>query len=129
MTGHTEVVRIVYDPKETSYEALLAIFWENHDPTEGMKQGIDIGTQYRSGIYYYDEEQKEMAEASKDAFQKELDKLGLAKITTEILPVKEFYYAEDYHQQYLYKNPDGVCALTNVGASCPRGLHTKSATK
>lgn len=129
LTGHAEVVRIVYDPKETSYEELLAVFWENHDPTGGMRQGVDIGTQYRSGIYYYDDEQKELANASKEAFQKELEKIGKGEITTEILPVKEFYYAEDYHQQYLHKNPNGFCGLTNVGASCPRGLRTKSVAK
>lgn len=125
LTGHTEVVRIVFDPNETSYEDLLALFWDNHDPTQGMKQGIDIGTQYRSGIYFLDESQKELAEASKVAFQAELEKAGLGKITTEIQPAKEFFYAEDEHQQYLHKNPGGFCGLTNVGASCPRGLKRK----
>lgn len=125
LTGHTEVIRVVFDPTETSYEDLLALFWENHNPTEGMKQGVDIGTQYRSGVYYLDDTQRDLAEASKVAFQTELDKLGLGKITTEIEPASEFFYAEDYHQQYLHKNPGGFCGLTNIGASCPRGLKTK----
>lgn len=125
LTGHTEVIRVVFDPTETSYEDLLALFWENHNPTEGMKQGVDIGTQYRSGVYYLDDTQRDLAEASKVAFQTELDKLGLGKITTEIEPASEFFYAEDYHQQYLQKNPGGFCGLTNIGASCPRGLKTK----
>lgn len=125
LTGHTEVIRVVFDPTETSYEDLLALFWENHNPTEGMKQGVDIGTQYRSGVYYLDDTQRDLAEASKVAFQTELDKLGLGKITTEIEPASEFFYAEDYHQQYLQKNPGGFCGLTNIGASCPRGPKTK----
>lgn len=125
LTGHTEVIRVVFDPTETSYEDLLALFWENHNPTEGMKQGVDIGTQYRSGVYYLDDTQRDLAEASKVAFQTELDKLGLGKITTEIEPASEFFYAEDYHQQYLHKNPGGFCGLTNIGASCPRGPKTK----
>jgi len=125
LTGHTEVVRIVYNPDETSYEDLLAKFWDNHDPTQGMKQGIDIGTQYRSGIYYYNGEHEEIANQTKIAFQAELDKGVLGTITTEILPVSDFYYAEDYHQQYLHKNPGGFCSLTNVGASCPRGITKK----
>jgi len=122
-TGHAEVVRVVFNPCVVSYEALLALFWDNHDPTQGMMQGIDVGTQYRSGIYYYDDDQRELAELSKVAFQAELDKIGISgRITTEIQPAGEFYYAEDYHQQYLYKNPEGFCGLGNVGASCPRGL-------
>lgn len=126
-TGHCEVVRIVYRPADISYETLLALFWENHDPTQGMAQGIDIGTQYRSGIYYVDDDQKHLAELSRDAFQCELNKIGHnGVITTEILPAGQFYYAEDYHQQYLHKNPEGFCSLTNVGgASCPRGLTNK----
>lgn len=125
-TGHTEVVRVIYNPNTVSYESLLVLFWENHDPTQGMKQGNDIGTQYRSGIYYLDEDQKHLAELSKSAFQKELEKIGHnGSITTEILEAREFYYAEDYHQQYLHKHPGGFCGLSNVGASCPRGLRKK----
>lgn len=125
-TGHAEVVRVIYNPSLISYETLLTLFWENHDPTQGMRQGGDIGTQYRSGIYYFDDDQKELAELSKAAFQKELEKIGHGKgITTEILPAGEFYYAEDYHQQYLHKNPQGYCGLGGVGASCPRGLRKK----
>jgi len=109
LTGHTEVVRVVYHPTITSYEDLLLIFWTSHDPTQGMKQDIDIGTQYRSGIYYYDEEQKGLALKSMEAYQEELARDGYGKITTEILPAEEFYYAEDYHQQYLHKNPEASC--------------------
>src|SRR5688572_7388773 len=105
MTGHTEAVLVVFDPKVIRYEELLKVFWESHDPTQGMQQGNDVGTQYRSGIYWYDEAQRSAAEASRDAFQKELTKAGLGRITTEILPAPEFYFAEDYHQQYLAKNP------------------------
>jgi peptide-methionine (S)-S-oxide reductase len=125
LTGHNEVVRVIYDPSAVSYDALLALFWNNHDPTQGMKQDIDIGTQYRSGIYYFDEEQRAAAETSRDEFQVELEKIGLGRITTEIKPATEFYYAEDYHQQYLHKNPAGFCGLRNVGASCPRGVVKK----
>jgi peptide-methionine (S)-S-oxide reductase len=122
MTGHNEVVLVVFDPKATSYDALLKVFWENHDPTQGMRQGNDVGTQYRSGIYYVDEEQKRAAEASRDAFQKQLTASGFGAITTEIVAAPEFYYAEDYHQQYLAKNPDGYCGLGGTGVSCPIGV-------
>jgi len=122
LTGHAEVVRVVYDPARTSYEALLKTFWESHDPTQGMRQGNDVGTQYRSGIYYYDEDQRRAAEASRDAYQERLSAAGLGRITTEIIPAPEFYYAEDYHQQYLAKNPDGYCGLGGTGVSCPVGV-------
>jgi len=124
MTGHTEAVLVVYDPKVVRYEDLLKVFWENHDPTQGMRQGNDVGTQYRSGIYYYDEAQRRAAESSRDAFQKELARAHYGAITTEILPAPEFYYAEDYHQQYLAKNPDGYCGLGGTGVSCPVGVTT-----
>jgi peptide-methionine (S)-S-oxide reductase len=122
MTGHNEVVLVVFDPTTTSYEAMLKVFWENHDPTQGMRQGNDVGTQYRSGIYYADEAQKRAAEASRDAFQKQLGTAGYGAITTEIVPAPEFFYAEDYHQQYLAKNPDGYCGLGGTGVSCPIGV-------
>jgi peptide-methionine (S)-S-oxide reductase len=122
MTGHNEVVLVVFDPKTTSYEAMLKVFWENHDPTQGMRQGNDVGTQYRSGIYYADEAQQRAAEASRDAFQKQLSTAGYGAITTEIVPAPEFFYAEDYHQQYLAKNPDGYCGLGGTGVSCPIGV-------
>jgi peptide-methionine (S)-S-oxide reductase len=122
MTGHNEVVLVVFDPAKTSYDALLKVFWENHDPTQGMRQGNDVGTQYRSGIYYVDEAQKRAAEASRDAFQKQLTAAGYGAITTEIEPLPEFYYAEDYHQQYLAKNPDGYCGMGGTGVSCPIGV-------
>jgi peptide-methionine (S)-S-oxide reductase len=121
-TGHNEVVMVWYDPKKTSYEALLKVFWENHDPTQGMRQGNDVGTQYRSGIYAFSLEQKQKAEASCALFQKELSKNGMGQITTEILDAPPFYYAEDYHQQYLAKNPGGYCGLGGTGVSCPIGL-------
>jgi peptide-methionine (S)-S-oxide reductase len=121
MTGHTEAVLVVFDPKVVRYAELLKVFWESHDPTQGMRQGNDAGTQYRSGIYWYDEAQRSAAEASRDAFQTELAKAGLGRITTEILPAPEFYYAEDYHQQYLAKNPGGYCGLGGTGVSCPVG--------
>jgi len=117
-TGHNEVVRVIFDPKKISYAACLAIFWENHDPTQGMAQGNDIGTQYRSGIYVFDEEQQAAAMRSKEQFQKQLTKAGYGEITTEILPAPIFYYAEDYHQQYLGKNPNGYCGLGGTGLSC-----------
>jgi peptide-methionine (S)-S-oxide reductase len=126
-TGHNEVVRVVYDPKKISYEALLKIFWESHDPTQGMRQGNDVGTQYRSGIYVTSPAQRQAAEASRDAYQRELSKSGHGKITTEILDAPEFYYAEDYHQQYLAKNPMGYCGLGGTGVSCPIGLATAKA--
>ena len=122
MTGHNEVVLVVFDPAATSYEQLLKVFWENHDPTQGMRQGNDVGTQYRSGIYYFDEAQKRAAESSRDLFQKQLEGSGYGTITTEILSAPEFYYAEDYHQQYLAKNPDGYCGLGGTGVSCPVGV-------
>jgi len=124
MTGHNEVVRLVFDPKVVSYETLLKVFWENHNPTQGMRQGNDVGTQYRSGIYYYSEAQRRAAEASREAFQAMLSKAGYGAITTEILPAPEFYYAEGYHQQYLEKNPGGYCGLGGTGVSCPVGLAT-----
>jgi peptide-methionine (S)-S-oxide reductase len=121
LTGHNEAVLVVYDPKVVPYESLLKSFWENHDPTQGMRQGNDVGTQYRSGIYTYSPEQKKAAEASRDAFQKELSRAGYGRITTEIREAPEFYYAEDYHQQYLAKNPGGYCGLGGTGVSCPVG--------
>ena len=122
LTGHNEVVRVVFDPTLVSYERLLRVFWESHDPTQGMRQGNDVGTQYRSGIYVYTPEQRRLAEASRDAFQRVLSKAGFGKITTEILDAPEFYYAEDYHQQYLAKNPRGYCGLGGTGLACPVGL-------
>ena len=119
MTGHNEVVLVVYDPAKISYEELLKVFWESHNPTQGMRQGNDTGTQYRSGIYAYTEEQKQLAQASKATYEKELAKAGYPKITTEILDAPEFYYAEDYHQQYLAKNPNGYCGLGGTGVACP----------
>jgi peptide-methionine (S)-S-oxide reductase len=127
MTGHNEVVRVVFDPKQVSYETLLKVFWENHDPTQGMRQGNDIGTQYRSGIYATSPEQRKAAEASRDAYQAALTKAGRDKITTEILEAPAFYYAEDYHQQYLDKNPGGYCGLGGTGVSCPIGVGVKAA--
>ncbi len=120
-TGHAEAVLVVFDPKVITFDDLLKIFWESHDPTQGMRQGNDVGTQYRSGIYYYDDAQKHAAEASSDAYQKKLSAAGYGSITTEIVPAPEFYYAEDYHQQYLAKNPDGYCGLGGTGVSCPIG--------
>jgi peptide-methionine (S)-S-oxide reductase len=122
MTGHNEVVRVVFDPKIVSYAELLKVFWESHDPTQGMRQGNDVGTQYRSGIYCYGEDQRRAAEASREAYQRVLRAAGHGAITTEILDAPEFYYAEDYHQQYLAKNPDGYCGLGGTGVSCPIGL-------
>ena len=121
-TGHNEVVLVVYHPTGVSFQALLRKFWEGHDPTQGMRQGNDTGTQYRSGIYCYTPEQKIAAEASRDAFQMELSKAGYPEITTEILDAPEYYYAEDYHQQYLAKNPGGYCGLGGTGISCPVGV-------
>jgi peptide-methionine (S)-S-oxide reductase len=121
-TGHNEVVFVVFDPKKTSYAELLKTFWENHDPTQGMRQGNDVGTQYRSGIYVYSAEQKKQAEASREAFQARLAKAGYSAITTEIIEAPEFYFAEDYHQQYLAKNPNGYCGLGGTGVSCPVGV-------
>ena len=121
-TGHNEVVRVVFDPKIVSYEALLKVFWESHDPTQGMRQGNDAGTQYRSGIYAYGEAQQRAAEESRAAYQKMLEKGGFGPITTEVVSAPEFYYAEEYHQQYLAKNPDGYCGIGGTGVTCPIGL-------
>ena len=121
-TGHAEVVLVVFDPRKVSYSELVKIFWETHDPTQGMRQGNDVGTQYRSGIYYYDEAQRASAERSRDAYQQELSQRRYGTITTEILPATEFYYAEEYHQQYLAKNPDGYCGLGGTGVSCQAGV-------
>jgi peptide-methionine (S)-S-oxide reductase len=121
-TGHNEVVRVVFDPEKVSFEDLLKVFWESHDPTQGMRQGNDRGTQYRSGIYTTSDAQKHAAEASREAYQTALSAAGHGPITTEILPAAEFYYAEDYHQQYLHKNPAGYCGLGGTGVSCPTGL-------
>jgi peptide-methionine (S)-S-oxide reductase len=120
-TGHNEVVLVVYDPKKISYERLLKTFWESHDPTQGMRQGNDVGTQYRSGIYVSTPEQRRAAEAAKAAYEKEIRAKGFGPITTEILDAPEFYFAEDYHQQYLAKNPMGYCGLGGTGVSCPIG--------
>jgi peptide-methionine (S)-S-oxide reductase len=122
LTGHAEVVRALFDPAVTSYEALLKLFWENHDPTQGMRQGNDVGTQYRSVIFYYSDAQRSAAETSRDIYQRELENAQYGPITTEILPVPEFYFAEDYHQQYLAKNPAGYCGLGGTGVGCPVGV-------
>ena len=123
-TGHAEAVLAVFDPAETSYEEMLRLFWENHDPTQGMRQGNDAGTQYRSAIYWTTEAQRAAAEASKAAYQEQLAQAGYGEITTEIAPAGPFYYAEDYHQQYLAKNPNGYCGLGGTGVACPVGLAT-----
>jgi len=119
LTGHTEAVLVVYDPKVTSYEALLKLLWESHDPTQGMRQGNDVGTQYRSAIYTFSPEQHAAAEATREAYQRQLDAAGLGKITTEIRDAPPFYFAEGYHQQYLAKNPNGYCGLGGTGVTCP----------
>jgi peptide-methionine (S)-S-oxide reductase len=121
-TGHAEAVLVVYDPEKVSYEALLKVFWESHDPTQGMRQGNDVGTQYRSAIYVDDDEQRRQAENSRDTYQKRLTDAGYGDITTEITDAPPFYYAEDYHQQYLHKVPNGYCGLGGTGVSCPLGL-------
>jgi len=121
-TGHNEVVFVVFDTAKTSYDAMLKIFWENHDPTQGMRQGNDVGTQYRSGIYCFSDAQLEAAKRSRDMFQEVLTKSGFGTITTEIVEAGPFYYAEPYHQQYLAKNPGGYCGLGGTGLSCPVGL-------
>ncbi|MCH2170730.1 peptide-methionine (S)-S-oxide reductase MsrA [Myxococcota bacterium] len=126
MTGHNEVVRVVFDPRQISYPEILTVFWENHDPTQGMRQGNDVGTQYRSGIYTTRDEQRVAAERSRDLYQKRLQKAGYSDITTEILEAQEFYYAEDYHQQYLGKNPHGYCGMGGTGISCPLGVELPS---
>jgi peptide-methionine (S)-S-oxide reductase len=122
LTGHTEVVLVVFDPKKISYDQLLKTFWENHDPTQGMRQGNDVGTQYRSAIYTFSDAQMKAAKESEAAFQKALDAKGYGAITTEIAPIDKFYFAEDYHQQYLAKNPGGYCGLGGTGVSCPIGV-------
>ena len=121
LTGHNEAVLVVFDPKRVGYEQLLKLFWEAHDPTQGMRQGNDVGTQYRSGIYYFSDEQRREAEVSKAAYEAALKASGMGPITTEILPAPEFYFAEDYHQQYLAKNPHGYCGIGGTGVSCPIG--------
>ena len=123
-TGHTEAVLVVFDPQQTSYDEILRLFWENHDPPQGMRQGNDQGTQYRSAIYTTDEAQRAAADASRERFQQELAKAGLGEITTEIGEAWPFYYAEPYHQQYLAKNPNGYCGLGGTGVACPVGLKT-----
>lgn len=122
LTGHNEVVRVVFDPTQTSYQEMLRIFWESHNPTQGMRQGNDQGTQYRSGIYTFNEKQKEQAEASKEMFQARLIDAGYGSITTEILQAPVYYFAEEYHQQYLAKNPGGYCGLGGTGVECPSGV-------
>jgi len=121
-TGHTEAVLVVYDPTRVGYEALLKLFWEGHDPTQGMRQGNDVGTQYRSAIYWFGDAQRAAAEASREMFQEVLDRSGYDEITTEIREAPAFYYAEDYHQQYLHKVPNGYCGLGGTGLSCPIGV-------
>jgi len=125
-TNHTEAVLVVFDPKKVGYETLLKAFWEGHDPTQGMRQGNDSGSQYRSAVYAYGEQQLKSAIASKDAFQKALKEKGYGSITTEVRAAPEFYYAEDYHQQYLGKNPNGYCGLGGTGVSCPVGAPAKA---
>ena len=125
-TNHTEAVLVVFDPAAISYEALLKVFWEGHDPTQGMRQGNDVGTQYRSAVYAFGEEQLQAARRSKELFEKELVKKGFGRITTEIRAAPAFYYAEDYHQQYLGKNPNGYCGLGGTGVSCPAGVPAKA---
>jgi len=122
LTGHNEVVKIVFDPSRISFDEILKVFWESHDPTQGMRQGNAIGTTYRSGIYFYSDAQRVAAEASRAMYQKQLSAAGYGKITTEIIPASEFYYAEEYHQQYLAKNPNGYCGLGGTGVSCPIGV-------
>jgi peptide-methionine (S)-S-oxide reductase len=122
LTGHNEVVRVIYDPALVSYEALLKLFWEGHDPTQGMRQGNDMGSTYRSGIYTYTDEQAAAAQASRDLYQSALTAAGRGNITTEVLPAPTFYFAEDYHQQYLAKNPDGYCGIGGTGVTCPIGV-------
>jgi peptide-methionine (S)-S-oxide reductase len=122
LTGHTEVVRVIFDPEQISFAELLTVFFENHDPTQGMRQGNDVGTQYRSAIYYADDSQREQAEAAAKAFGQRLSQAGYGAVTTEIAPAGTFYYAEGYHQQYLAKNPNGYCPVHATGVSCPVGL-------
>ncbi len=122
LTGHTEVVQVVFDPKVTSYAELLRVFWESHDPTQGYRQGNDVGTQYRSAVYSTTPEQREVAEASRDAYERVLRAAGYGAVTTEVAPAVEVYLAEDYHQQYLHKVPNGYCGLAGTGVSCPVGV-------
>jgi peptide-methionine (S)-S-oxide reductase len=126
LTGHTEVVLVVFDPARISLDGVLKLFWENHDPTQGMRQGNDVGTQYRSAIYYADDAQRAAAEATREAYQRALADAGRGEITTEIAPLDRFYYAEDYHQQYLAKVPNGYCGLGGTGVSCPVGTGVES---
>jgi peptide-methionine (S)-S-oxide reductase len=121
-TGHAETVLVVFDPRRVSYEDLLRVFWESHDPTQGMRQGNDTGTQYRSAIYYFDDAQRDAALHAREAYQARLREAGYGRVTTEIEPAPEFYYAEDYHQQYLAKNPEGYCGLGGTGVACPIGV-------
>jgi peptide-methionine (S)-S-oxide reductase len=127
-TGHAEVVLVVFDPAKTSYEEMLRLFWENHDPTQGMRQGNDVGTQYRSGVYWTSDEQRQLAEASRTTYAERLKASGYAEPTTEIAQAGPFYYAEDYHQQYLHKNPWGYCGIGGTGVSCPVGIAAAQAT-
>ena len=122
LTGHNEVVRVVFDPAVTGFDAIMQAFWEGHDPTQGMRQGNDRGTQYRSGVYVYSDAQREIAETTRDAYQERLSAAGFGPITTEIVPAGEFYYAEDHHQQYLAKVPNGYCGLGGTGVACPVGV-------
>ena len=122
LTGHTEVVMVAFDTARTTLEAMLRVFWENHDPTQGMRQGNDVGTQYRSAIYFANDAQHAAAESSRSAFQAELTKAGFGEITTEIAKLRDYFYAEEYHQQYLGKNPNGYCGLGGTGVSCPVGI-------
>jgi peptide-methionine (S)-S-oxide reductase len=121
-TGHAEAVRVVFDPSKVSYEELLRVFWEAHDPTQGMRQGMDVGTQYRSMIFVHSDEQRQAAERSREAFQRSLNAAGYGQITTEIVDAPEFYFAEDYHQQYMDKNPRGYCGIGGTGVACPVGV-------
>jgi peptide-methionine (S)-S-oxide reductase len=123
-TGHTEAVLVVFDPAKVSYDQLLKVFWEHHDPTQGMRQGNDVGTQYRSAVYWTDDAQRAAAEGSRDRYQGQLDRVGYGRITTELAPLATFFYAEPYHQQYLAKNPNGYCGIAGTGVSCPVGLPT-----
>ncbi|WP_028924234.1 peptide-methionine (S)-S-oxide reductase MsrA [Pseudonocardia acaciae] len=127
LTGHTEAVLVVFDPARIPLDTVLKLFWEGHDPTQGMRQGNDIGTQYRSAIYYADDTQRAAAESTRDAYQRALTAAGRGKITTEIAPLREFYYAEDYHQQYLAKVPNGYCGLGGTGVTCPIGTGIEAA--
>ena len=122
LTGHTEVVRVVFDPKVVSFAQILQVFWESHDPTQGMRQGNDVGTQYRSAAYWYDEAQRQAIESSRAAYERAVMAAGYGSITTDITPAPAFYFAEDYHQQYLAKNPGGYCGIGGTGVSCPTGV-------